>query len=57
MAWPSSGSSSPVRIRKRVLFPAPLRPKRPTRSPWLIWKVMPSRTFFPISKDFISPST
>ena len=56
MAWPSSGSSSPVRIRKRVLFPAPLRPKRPTRSPWSIWKVIPSSTFFPISKDFTSPS-
>ncbi len=51
---PSSGSSSPVRIRKRVDLPAPLRPRRPTRSPVSIWKVMPSRMLFPISKDFFT---
>ena len=54
---PSSASSSPVRMRKRVDLPAPLRPSSPTRSPVSTWKVMPSKILFPISKDFFSPFT
>ena len=54
---PSSASSSPVSILKRVDFPAPFRPKRPTRSPVSTWKVIPSKMLFPISKDFFNPFT
>src|SRR6476661_8164929 len=35
---PSSGRSSPVIIRKRVVFPDPFGPTRPTFSPGLSWK-------------------
>src|ERR1700732_1489176 len=35
---PSSGSSSPTTMRKRVVLPAPLGPTRPTFSPGFNWK-------------------
>ena len=48
---PSSRRSSPVRMRKSVVFPQPLWPRMPTRSPSVMVKESPSRTFLPISKD------
>ncbi len=35
---PSSACSSPVIIRKTVVFPAPFGPTRPAFSPGLSWK-------------------
>src|ERR1700744_2554582 len=41
---PSSGSSSPIIMRKRVVLPAPLGPTRPTFSPGLSWKDASTKT-------------
>ncbi len=35
---PSSGDSSPMIMRKRVVLPAPFGPTRPTFSPGFSWK-------------------
>ena len=39
---PESAASSPRRIRNRVVFPDPLRPTTPTRSPGATWNEAPS---------------
>src|SRR5450631_2960765 len=41
---PSSGSSSPTTMRKRVVLPEPLGPTRPTFSPGLSWKEASTNT-------------
>ena len=41
---PESGASSPSSSFMIVLLPAPLRPRRQTRSPRSIWKSAPSST-------------
>ncbi|MNT00866.1 hypothetical protein D3C72_1353110 [compost metagenome] len=43
---PSSGFSSRLIMRKMVVLPAPLGPTRPTRSPGLIWKLLPLKRYF-----------
>src|SRR5450755_1526813 len=41
---PSSGSSSPTTMRKRVVLPEPLGPTSPTFSPGLSWKEASTKT-------------
>lgn len=48
---PPSGSIMPMVMRKLVVFPAPLRPRRPTISARSTWKETPATTVLP-EKDF-----
>ena len=54
---PPSASSWPVRMRKRVVFPAPFFPRMPTRSPVSTWKVSPSSTGWPTWYSFCKSFT
>ena len=45
---PASGVIMPMVIRKLVVLPAPLRPSRPTISPWATVKPTPSTTRRPL---------
>src|SRR5512137_1821426 len=42
--WPASTSASPMRIRQRVVLPAPLGPTRPTRWPRVMCHVRSRNT-------------
>ena len=54
---PVSSLISPESSRKSVVFPQPLAPNMPTRSPAFISKLSPSSTGCPTSKDFFTSLT